>query len=373
METETGQERTERATPKRLKEARERGQVPQSRDLNTLLVLLAGSISLLVMGERIIVDVMQLARRSFSIDRDVLLDTPALPTILANTLLEALGIIAPMLAVLAIAALAGPLLMGGGSFSTKSLRFNWEKLDPIKGLGRIFAWRGLVELAKTLVKFAVVTFTSAILIWQSAAELLNLGAEPLEQGLAHAGHILSWSFLGMSAVLIMIAIVDVPFQLWDQSRQLKMTRQEIKDEHKETDGSPEVKKRIRSLQLEMAQRRMMDEIPKADVIIVNPTHFAVALKFEPKMSAPRVIAKGIDLLASRIRQVGEEHGVALFSAPPLARALYYSTELNQEIPAGLYVAVAQVLAYIFQLRKLDVQAQSHIDPPSDLPIPDELK
>ncbi len=373
MATETGQERTEQATPKRLKEAREQGQVPQSRDLNTLLVLLAGSISLLLMGERIITDIMQLVRRSFSIDRNVLLDPLALPTILGNSLLEALSIITPLLAVLVIASLAGPLMMGGLSFSTKSLRFNWEKLDPIKGLGRIFAWRGLIELAKTLAKFALVASASAMLIWHSAAELLSLGAEPLHQGLAHAGHLLSWSFLGMSAILIMIVIVDVPFQLWDQNRQLKMTRQEIKDEHKETEGSPEVKRRIRKLQLEVAQRRMMEEVPKADVIIVNPTHFAVALKFEPKMNAPRLVAKGTDLLASRIRQVGEEHGVALFPAPPLARALYYNTELNQEIPAGLYVAVAQVLAYIFQLRKLDVQAQSRLEPPSDLPIPDELK
>ncbi len=372
MENDSSQERTEQATPKRLKEARERGQVPQSRDLNTLLVLMASSVSLLIMGKHIMENVMVLVHRSFSIDHAVLFDTSALPVRLGKTVLQAFGIVSPLFVVVVVAALIGPIVMGGWTFSAKSLQFKWEKLDPIKGLGRIFAWRGLMELAKALAKFILVALISGMLVWQFTEELLALGDEPLRQGLAHAAHLLTWSFLGLSAALILIAIVDVPFQLWDHNRQLKMTRQEIKDEQKETDGSPEVKRHIRNVQLEMAQRRMMEEVPKADVIIVNPTHFSVALKFDFKMNAPKVVAKGVDLIAERIRQIADQHGVTIFSAPLLARALYHNTELNQEIPAGLYLAVAQVLAYVFKLRELDPQVRSQLELPTDLPIPDEL-
>ena len=372
MENNNSQERTEQATPKRLKEAREQGQVPQSRDLNTLLVLMAGSVSLLMMGKHIIEKIIMLIHRSLSIEHTVLFDTAALPARLGTTVLEALGIVSPLFVVVLVAALIGPIVMGGWTFSAKSLQFKWEKLDPIKGLGRIIAWRGFMELAKSLAKFILVALISGILIWQFTEELLALGDEPLRQGIAHAGHLLTWSFVGLSAALILIAIVDVPFQLWDHNRQLKMTRQEVKDEQKETDGSPEVKRRIRKVQLEMAQRRMMQEVPKADVIIVNPNHVAVALKFDYKMNAPKVVAKGVDLIAERIRQIADQHGVTIFSAPLLARALYHSTELNQEIPAGLYVAVAKVLAYVFQLRETDPQAHSQLEFPTDLPIPDEL-
>lgn len=273
---------------------------------------------------------------------------------------------------LVVAALLGPIALGGWSFSSKAISFNWGKLDPVKGLGRIFAWRGFMELVKTLIKFIVVTTISALLLWQLAGQLLILGDEPLRQGLAHAAQILAWSFLGLSGVLILIALVDVPFQIFQHNRELKMTKQEVKDEMKETEGRPEVKSRIRTIQREMAQRRMMEEVPKADVVIVNPTHFAVALRFDYNMNAPRVVAKGADLIAARIRKLADQHDVLVFSAPPLARALYFSTELNQEIPAGLYVAVAQVLAYVFQLKRATVEGEFRPQPPTELPVPDEF-
>ena len=367
------QERTEQATPKRLKEARERGQVPRSRELNTMIMLLTGSSGLLILGESVLDRLILLTQRGWSLERAVIFDDRALSAMLGLAVGDALWSLAPFLVLVSMAALLGPIVLGGWSFSFKSLSFKWEKLDPVKGLGRIFAWRGLMEFLKTLVKFAVVTLIAGFLLWQLADHILALSNEPLKQAIAHAAQLIGWSFFGLSAVLIVLAAVDVPFQLWDHSRQLKMTRQEVKDELKETDGRPEVKSRIRNLQREMAQRRMMEEVPKADVVIVNPTHYAVALRFDYKMKAPTVVAKGADLVSFQIRKVAQQHSVTIFSAPPLARALYYSTELNKEIPVGLYVAVAQVLAYVYQLKS--AQHGEGVAPaePTDLPIPKEFE
>ena len=367
------QERTEQATPKRLKEARERGQVARSRELNTMIMLLTGSGGLLMLGEGLLDRLIALTQRGWSLERALIFDNRALTAILGLAVGDALWSLAPFFFLVTVAALLGPIMLGGWSFSVQSLSFKWEKLDPVKGLGRIFAWRGLMEFLKTLAKFVVVTVIAGLLLWQLADHLLALSNEPLNQAIAHAAQLLGWSFLGLSAMLILLAAVDVPFQLWDHSRQLKMTRQEVKDELKETDGRPEVKSRIRNLQREMAQRRMMEEVPKADVVIVNPTHYAVALRFDYKMNAPTVVAKGADLVAFQIRKVAQQHTVTVFSAPPLARALYHSTELNREIPVGLYVAVAQVLAYVYQLRS--AQDGEGVEPaePTDLPIPKEFE
>ncbi len=370
-EQDSGQERTEEPTPKRLKEARERGQVPRSRELNTMTLTLSGAGALVLLGEEMVGRLSALLRDGWQLNRAEVFDLSAGIEHLSRAVTEALLILGPLLILLFIAALVGPLALGGWSFSAKSLGFKWQKLDPVTGLARIFSLKGGMELAKTLLKFAVVAGASAVLLWSSSGALLDLGREPLQQAMAHAAHLLSWSFVGLSAVLILVAAVDVPFQVWDHRRQLKMTRQEIKDEMKESEGRPEVKGRIRALQREIAQRRMMEEVPKADVVIVNPTHYAVALRFDESMAAPRVVAKGADLIAARIRAVAEEHEITVFSAPPLARAIYSSTEIDQEIPSGLYLAVAQVLAYVYQLRKAGDPEQRPV-PPSELPIPEEF-
>jgi flagellar biosynthetic protein FlhB len=209
-------------------------------------------------------------------------------------------------------------------------------------------------------------------LWHKAGEFLVLSELSVEGGLTTAAHLIIWSFLMISLGTILIAAIDVPFQLWQHSRQLRMTRQEVRDEMKESEGRPEVKQQIRRLQRELAQRRMMQEVPKADVIVTNPTHFAVALRYDAgKMRAPRVVAKGADLIARNIRTIGAEHRVPVFEAPPLARALFYGAELDQEIPEGLYLAVAQVLAYVMQLR--DPRPGAMPTPPGDLPIPPELR
>ena len=256
----------------------------------------------------------------------------------------------------------------------KAVSFKLEKIDPIKGFGRIFALKGLMELAKVLAKFALVASISASIVWSLIEELLGLGNEPLEAAIVHVAKLCGWSFLACSSALILVAMIDVPFQLWQHTKQLKMTKQEIKDENKETEGRPEVKSRIRALQQEISQRRMMEAVPTADVILTNPTHYAVALKYDQASNgAPVVVAKGADLIAANIRAVAEQNGVAIVSAPPLARALYASTDIDQEIPAGLYVAVATILTYVYQLNTMNEYGGVAPEKPVDLPIPDELK
>ncbi|HHJ36054.1 MAG TPA: flagellar biosynthesis protein FlhB, partial [Gammaproteobacteria bacterium] len=260
------------------------------------------------------------------------------------------------------------------SFSMKSVSFKFEKIDPIKGIGRIFALKGLVELVKVLAKFLLVSSVSGLIIWSLIDELIALGEEPMQAALAHVARLCGWSFMASSSVLIIIAAFDAPFQLWQHNKQLKMTKQEVKDESKETDGRPEVKGRIRALQQELSKRRMMDAVPDADVIITNPTHYAVALKYDQADTrAPIVVAKGADLIALQIRTIADQNQVTIVSAPPLARALFASTELDQEIPAGLYVAVATILTYVYQLKVSVLSGAIPPDSPSDLPIPEELR
>lgn len=373
-EAQSGQERTEQATGKKQQEARNKGQIARSKEMNTVLMLLAGGGGFLFMGDNLVEGLMQTMRDSLVIDRASMFDADVMPRLFGEAVVSALENILPMLALLVIAAIVAPMAMGGWSFSLHPLQPDLKKMDPIKGLKRIFSSKGLVELVKSLVKLLLVGSVGYLLLQTKLEGFLALGNQSLELGLAHLGNDLIWIFFLLSSALIVVALVDVPFQLWDFARQQKMTRQEVKDEHKETDGNPEVKGKIRRTQLEMAQRRMMEEVPKADVVVTNPTHYAVALRYDQdKMGAPVVVALGADEVAGHIRRIALANDVPILSAPPLARALYYSTKLNEEIPAGLYLAVAQVLAYIFQLRHY--YQQGGVAPKFDpnLPIPDDLR
>lgn len=373
-EAENGQERTEQASGKKQSEAREKGQVARSKELSTVLVLLAGATGLLFMGDNLMQGLMQAMRDGLMIDRASVFDEAAMQRMFGDAVVAALWILMPLLVLLVIAAVAAPMAMGGWSFSLHPLTPDLKKMDPIKGLARVFSWKGIVELFKALAKFCLVGGIGYLLLWSNLDGFLTLGEQPLEQGIASLGNDLIWMFFLLSSALIVVALLDVPFQLWDFNRQQKMTRQEVKDEHKETDGSPEVKGKLRRKQLEFAQRRMMEEVPKADVVVTNPTHYAVALRYDQdKMGAPVVVAMGADEVAGHIRRVALANEVPILSAPPLARALYYSTKLNQEIPAGLYLAVAQVLAYIFQLRSYYKQGGVAPSFNPDLPIPDDLR
>jgi flagellar biosynthetic protein FlhB len=373
-EDQTGMERTEQATPKRLREARDEGQVPRSRDLNTLLLLLAASGGLLGLGSQLAGGLADQMSTSLSRPRESLFDPQLLQSYLGNALLEVLQTFAPFLLLLFMVALLAPMALGGWVFSPKGLVPKISKLNPVKGFGRIFSRRAPVEALKAFAKFAVVAVVSALLLYQRADDLFMLGAEPVKQGLAHMATIVGWSFVGLSAVLILIAAVDVPFQLWDHANKLKMTKQQVRDERRQTEGSPETKSRIRAVQRQMAQQRMMHEIPTADVVVTNPTHYAVALRYDKEGNgAPIVVAMGVDLIAGQIRKVAVANGVMVIEAPPLARALYYNSEIGAEIPAGLYVAVAQLLAYVYQLRTVRTTGQQPPGQPDVFPIPDNLQ
>ena len=367
-EEQTGQERTEQPTERRLQEARKKGQVPRSRELNTMLSLILASIALLVLGGGISRNIMQISVEGFSISRELAFDANQLPFQFMYMASETLLTLSPFMAVMLVAALAGPLMMGGWSFSLETISFKLEKLNPIKGLARIFSLKGLVELVKALAKFVLLIGAAILVFFTIDQQLLSLTSMSPKAAGIEAVSVLVQVLLILSATTILIVALDVPFELWNHQKQLRMTKQEIKDEMKETDGNPQVKQRIRTMQRQLAESRMMEDVKTADVVITNPTHYAVALQYLDRPgSAPRLVAKGKDLTALRIRSIATEHDIPLFEAPPLARALYRSTEIGHEIPHVLYMAVARVLAYVFQLK--NAGPTDYVPKPDDLDIP----
>ncbi len=371
-ENEDGQEKTEEATPKRKEDARTKGQIPRSRELTTMAMLLMGSFALASMGGTMIAELGEVMTQGLSLSRNQAFDHWKMIDLLEKSIHDGIWLLLPFMLIMIVTAVAAPAALGGWNFSAESLAFKPEKLNPVSGIKRMFSVRSLVELVKALAKFLLIGGVGAWLLIAYLPELMGLGRESVSNGLVHTGRILSHSFIILSASLALIAAIDVPFQLWEHAKNLKMTRQETRDESKNTEGKPEVKSRIRTLQREVAQRRMMAEVPNADVIITNPTHYAVALRYDPdKMAAPRVVAKGVELIASQIRTVAVANKVPLFEAPPLARAIYYSTEIDQEVPGGLYLAVAQILAYVMQL-KASVHGGPVPQKPDDIPVPEEF-
>lgn len=374
-EQDSAQEKTEQPSAKRLDDARQKGQVPRSQELNTVMVLIASAVAMLFIGKGLVESLGEVMTLSMTFERKHIF----MPGLMIAQLWMAVKIMAfdlgLFLAVTMIAALTAPVFIGGWNFSAQAMGVKPEKLSPIKGLKRIFGPQGLVELGKAFGKFLLVGFFGTLILWGMRDQLLTLGKQEVIPAMAELGYLVVWGALAICASLILIVMIDVPFQKWNHQRQLKMTKQEVKDEHKETDGSPEVKGRIRRMQIQLSQARMMQDVPNADVIITNPTHYAVALRYDQsKSGAPILVAKGADLMAQQIRMVGQHHEVPVLSAPPLTRAIYYNTEIGEEIPAGLYIALAQVLAFVFQLRRYQNKGGSkpHLNP-EDLPIPDEFK
>jgi flagellar biosynthesis protein FlhB len=345
------QERTEQPTPKRLDEARKRGDIPRSRDFSAAAVLLAAGTSLYYLGGYSGGAIYNMMRTQLTISPEQAMYDGYMVTAVGNAFTQvAIGLV-PIFGLVALAATLAPLTLGGWAFSTEALAPDFSRMSPVKGFARMFSMQAVLELCKSLAKFTVVGLVVLWVLKRDTAELLQLGNEPSATAIVHAFKVCGKAFIALTAGLLIIAAIDVPIQLWQYNKKLKMTRQEIRDEMKESEGSPEVKGRIRRLQQEMAQRRMMTDVPKADVVVTNPTHFAVALRYdENRMRAPIVVAKGADLIAARIREIANEHNVTIFEAPPLARALHAHVEIGSEIPQGLYAAVAQVLTYVFQLR-----------------------
>lgn len=345
------QERTEQATQKRRDDARRRGQVARSRELNIAAVLLAGALALVAARGHFGASMEALMRSGLSIERATLDHPERMASALADASLAVLMDFAPLLVALAIAAVGGALAVGGWVFSTESFTPQWSRLDPLQGMKRLASLRGLVEVGKALAKGLVIGgFALGYLLWVQDS-VIALGLEPLRAALADAGGMIVIALVVCSFGMLVVALADAPFQIWSHNRELRMTRQEIREELKESEGRPEVRSRIRSLQQQLANRRMLQDVPKATVVVTNPTHFAVALRYEDgRMRAPVVVAKGVDHMAARIREIATKNRVALFEAPLLARALYWTTNVNQEIPAPLYLAVAQVLTYVYRLK-----------------------
>jgi flagellar biosynthetic protein FlhB len=361
---ESGAERTEQATPKRLEEARKKGQVPRSTELSMAAVCIAAAATIYTLGDAAAGKFAELMRSALTLSPEQAVGEGVIWPALMDSGLRALLIILPILGATFIAALAAPLAIGGWNFSGQALMPQFSKLNPAAGLGRMFSARGTVELGKGIAKVFVVSMTGWVLLKGMTPQLMGLSSEPLQGAIAHSAALAGYSLLVLCFGLVAIAAFDVPFQLWQHSRDLKMTREEVKQEYKESEGSPETRGRIREAQRALARGRMMQEVPKADVVITNPTHYAVALRYdEARNRAPIVVAKGSDLLAARIREIAAENGVPLVPAPPLARALYRSVELGHEVPAALYVTVAQVLTYVYQLKAAVARGATPPPPP----------
>ncbi len=372
-ENNDGQDKSEEPTAKRLADARKKGEVARSKELTTTVMLICGAVSILIFGHWTVEAMFDIARGSFSLDREQVFNSSLGLNAFMESIAIALSSLTPFLLVMLASAIVGSLAMSGWNFSTQALVPKPSKMNPLKGVKKMVGTQALMELGKSIVKFAVIMGLGVVLLWWFMDEVLVLAREPLEQAIEHGSLMVVWVFLLVSLTMILIAVVDVPFQAWNHRKQLKMTKQEVKQENKDTEGSPELKSRIRQTQMEVMIRRMMQAVPEADVVITNPTHFSVAIKYDQdKMRAPIVVAKGADFVAFEIRRIAQENNVPILSAPPLARAIYHTTELDQEIPEGLYLAVAQVLAFVFHLRqKPGKSGSSEINMPN-VEVPDDM-
>ncbi len=373
-ENKDGQEKSEQPTGKKINDAREKGQVTRSRELSTLVMMVLAAATLIVMGGDIIRGLMKILEASFTVERARLFDTQTMIFAAQDYVLEGMWVVAPFFAVMVVGAILSALPVGGLNFSLKAMAPKANKLSPLAGIKRIFGRKGLVELIKAIGKVAVIGFVAVVILSYKADLFLIVGYQDLDVALEAVGTELVWIFLLMSLSLIVISLIDVPFQLYDAKQQLMMTKQEVKDEGKQQEGSPETKARIRQAQRQMAQRRMMANVPEADVVITNPTHYAIAVKYDANSGgAPLVVAKGADVVAARIREIAKEHRVPILSSPALARAIFHHTEIDEEIPAGLYEAVAKILAYIYQLKAKPGTDFSKPLTLEDVSIPEDLR
>ncbi len=345
-------ERTEQATPRRLEQAREQGQIARSHELSAFVVLCAGIGGTWFLSGRLLENVTGILRRGLSLEGAVSMDTQSALAHCANLVGDAVLGVLPLLILLVVAAFSAPLLLNGWVISAAPLSFDIRRLSPLSGIGRMFSAASLMELFKAIAKALLIGGLAAWALSSNLDALIGLTGLPLDEGAGRMGALVGSTSLTVVCGVLFIAAVDVPYQLWKHYRELRMTREEIRQEARETEGDPHVKAHVRRVQREAARRRMMADVPKADVVVTNPLRYAVALRYDgATMRAPRVVAKGTRLVARRIRELAEEHGIAVLAAPPLARALYHHTEVGDEIPQTLYTTVAEVLAYVFQLRR----------------------
>jgi len=375
MAEESDLEKTEEASAKRLEKAREEGDVPRSRELAASVVLFAAGLSLMMLNKPLGDALKHSLSTGLQFDRATAFDINVLFVKITQTVLDLLIAFSPLALVIIAVAVASPILVGGWVFSGKALMPQFGRLNPMRGLGNMFSKNSMVELVKSIIKAVLVGSVAYWVVSNDMEPILSLSNMPLESGISEVNHLMLSGFLMLVSSLILIAAIDVPYQLYQYAEKHKMTKEDLKQENKESEGNPEIKGRLRQQQREMARRRMMSKIPEADVVITNPTHYAVAVKYKDEgMSAPVVVAKGADAVALKIREVAAEHKIVTLESPKLARALYAHTELDQQIPEALYAAVAEVLAYVFQLRLFKQHGGfvPEIPQANSLPVPDAL-
>jgi len=373
MADDSDAEKTESASPKRLEDARKEGDVPRSRELATFSVLMTAGCGLWFTGGPLVRELHRVMVSGLSLTREQVFDSNVLILRVTGDIAQVMLACLPLAAAIMFMALASPLMIGGFLFTSKAFLPKFSKLNPATGLSNMISTNALVELLKAIAKTIVVGTVAWLVVMSQKEEVMTLAAEPLRNGAAHMVSMMASAFLYIVGGLGLVAAIDAPYQIWHYANKLKMTRQEVIQESKESEGNPQIKGKIRQLQREMAKRRMMADVPSADVVVTNPTHYAVALKYaDGQRGAPRVVAKGSDEVAAKIRELAREHKVALLEAPALARALHKHTEIGDEIPEALYAAVAEVLAYVFQLRAFNKGGGRYPDRPGKLPVPPEL-
>ncbi len=373
MAEDSDLDKTEEASPRRLEQAREDGQIARSRELSTFALLAVGFGGVYLLGNSLIQQFLGLFRHALTFDRATGFDSSQMMLRASNEGMLAAGAIGPILLAITLAALVAPMALGGWLLTTKPLMPNFARLDPIKGVAKLFSTQSLAQLAMGIAKCVLVGCVATSVALHYKTQVIGLLVEPVTVALPHAAQMIGACCAATVGAMLLLVMADVPYQLWSHAKKLRMTKEEVKREYRENEGDPHIKGKIRQQQREMSRRRMMAQVPTADVIITNPTHFAVALRYaDDQMRAPRVVAKGADLVAARIREIAKENGVPVLEAPPLARSLYQHVDLNREIPGPLYGAVAEVLAWVFQLRRWHEQGGDRPEAPSDVAVPVEL-
>lgn len=373
MAEESDLEKTEAASPRRLEKAREEGQIARSRELGTFMMLAAGVGAIWAGGGTIYKGLSGVLRNGLAFDQRVVADPGVMVEQAVNGFGHALLVILPIFGLLAVIAVLSSVLLGGIVISGKPLSPNFSKLSLFAGLKRMFSSQTVVELIKALAKALLVGGVAVWIIWRYHDDMLGLMHVAPAAALTKALSLVAMCSAFIVASLLVIVLLDVPWQIWSHLKKLRMSKEDVRQEHKESEGDPHTKARIRQQQRQAARRRMMSEVPKADVVVTNPTHYAVALKYEEdRNGAPRVLAKGTGLVAAKIRELAAEHRIPTLEAPPLARALYQHVELGHEIPAELYTAVAEVLAWVFQLRSWRSGWGVEPTTPKSLPVPAAL-
>ena len=368
-------EKSQEPTQKRLDSAREDGNIARSKELNTTAILLGGTAAVIAFGGILASGLARIMEYNFTLDRAAFFDTAAMLEQLGDSVMTGFTSLLPVFAVLLLLAFLAPIALGGWNFSLKSIAPKASRMSPLAGIGRMFGPNAIIELFKAIAKVVVVASLALLVLYINTGAILSIQHESVLPAISESVGLIGWSVLWMSCAMILISMVDIPIQIFQHAQKLKMTMQQVKDEMKDTEGRPEVKQRIRQLQYQMSQNRMMGDVPEADVIITNPEHYAVALRYDQsKEDAPIMLAKGADFVAQKIREIAQEHDIPIVSSPALARAIFFNTKVGEEIPGGLYIAVAQVLAYLHQLKQF---AKGRVKKRpilrSDVAIPDELR